>query len=73
MPLFRGAGPTWIPRPVKLTHVLSKPIDPWEGELRNRARPAGAASPTAAVPDDELDQFHARVVGEMNALMRDSL
>ncbi len=56
VPIFKGIGASYIPRPVKLTHYLSKPIfpPPFSGEK---------------VPDELVDQFHLEVIEEMKSLM----
>jgi 1-acyl-sn-glycerol-3-phosphate acyltransferase len=65
-PLFRGAGPTVVPRPVKLTHVISEPVYPLEG-------PSAAASEASTVSEGDIDRLHARTVARMNTLMRAAL
>lgn len=51
--VLRGWGPTLMPRPVVLTHLLSEPLDPPEGE----------------VTDGAVDAWHQEICGRMNALM----
>ena len=46
VPLFKGYGLSYVPRPVKLTHYLSKPIAP-------------PKLPSGESPSDEMiDHFH---------------
>ncbi len=58
LPLLRGMGPSFIPRPVQLTHELSIPLVP---------PPLAEDGPTA---DDNLKTFHRSVVREMEELMK---
>lgn len=57
LPLFHGLGPTLLPRPVRLTHYLSKPIDPPKCK-------------TKIPPEKTVAAFHAKLTKEMNHLMR---
>jgi hypothetical protein len=59
IPLFRGVGPTPIPRPVKLWHVLSEPIYP-------RVAPD-------QVDDRAVRAHQAMLVERMTALMGEAL
>lgn len=53
-PVIRGWGPSLVPRPVALTHLLSEPLYP----------------PSNDVDDAEaVDAWHAEVVSRMGALM----
>jgi 1-acyl-sn-glycerol-3-phosphate acyltransferase len=54
-PLFFGLGCTWFPRPVQLTHWLSKPI-----------LPPPHKRPTQA----QIKTFHAKVTQQMQQLMQ---
>lgn len=57
LPLFRGWGPTLLPRPVKLEHYLSEPFPP----------PACADGR----PDDrDVIAFHGLLVNRMNELLK---
>lgn len=56
IPIFKGIGPTYIPRPVKLTHYLSKPIFP--PKIDNKI-----------VTDEMVNEFHSYIENEMNKLM----
>lgn len=60
MPFVRGFGPTLLPRPVKLTHVLSEPLYPptYEGH---------------EPPREVVEHFHNEVVGRMQKLMEEGL
>lgn len=58
VPLFRGIGPTIIPRPVKLTHYLSPPLHPPPFD-----------SGSGAVSTEQLGQFHERVLEAADALL----
>ncbi len=59
LPLFRGLGPTLIPRPVKLAHHLAAPLIPPSQYLQ--------------VPQEEREklllQFHREAVLGMRSLM----
>ncbi len=59
LPVLRGLGLSLIPRPVKLTHYISKPLQP---------------PPLRHGKDNETDviEFHARLVQEMRELLRNS-
>jgi 1-acyl-sn-glycerol-3-phosphate acyltransferase len=57
IPVFRGIGPTPIPRPIQLTHLLSEPIWP----------PHGAAT------EDEILAHHAYLERRMSVLMQEAL
>ncbi len=72
-PLFRGLGPTPIPRPVKLTHHLSEPIFP--PTTASAANTSGRASSPSRRGDADaaLGDYHARVVSRMDELMREAL
>ena len=56
LPFFRGLGPSLVPRPVKLWHVLGAPIfsdiDPDE------------------VTEEIVEEYHASLVSEMHRLMQ---
>ncbi len=52
-PLVRGAGPSFVPRPVGLTHHLDGPFEP----------------PAASSTDAEVDRFRARLEARMERLM----
>lgn len=56
LPLARGLGPTPLPRPVRLTHLVGAPIVP---------PPLDAAD-----PDGQVDRLHGTVVRRMDGLMR---
>ena len=56
LPLLRGWGPTLMPRPIRLTHVLSKPIVP---------NPITGNVPTEA----EIDALHRIVQIQMEKTM----
>jgi len=58
LPFFHGRGPTPVPRPVKLWHVMSEPIFP----------PAGGM-----LDDDTVHAHHALLVERMQALMQRAL
>ncbi len=58
-PLFRGLGPTPLPRPIKLTRFFSEPIPP----------PAGKEK----VTEEEIVRHHAYLQDRMNTLMRQAL
>ena len=55
VPVMRGLGPSWVPRPVALTHYLSEPIAP----------PAVSENDTAAVL-----AYQQRLTAAMTALMQ---
>jgi 1-acyl-sn-glycerol-3-phosphate acyltransferase len=59
LPIFRGLGPTLIPRPVKLTHILSEPIHP--------------PAPKEEVTEGRVREHHAYLEERMNKLMKDGL
>jgi 1-acyl-sn-glycerol-3-phosphate acyltransferase len=59
IPAFRGFGPTPVPRPVQLTHLLSEPIPPPHGGAR--------------VTEDEIVAHHAYLERRMGALMQEAL
>jgi 1-acyl-sn-glycerol-3-phosphate acyltransferase len=54
-PVFRGRGPTLLPRPVKLVHFIDTPIPP--------------PVPPDKVTEDDVKKHHAYVVERMHALM----
>ncbi len=54
-PLFRGMGPTLLPRPVKLTHYLKGPFLP---ELRS-----------GELPEEAVQRFHDLLMQEMEGLL----
>jgi len=54
-PIFRGWGPTLIPRPVRLTHLMSRPISP------------PTLDPNTI--DEQVDTLHREVMTEMERLM----
>ncbi|MCA9704281.1 MAG: 1-acyl-sn-glycerol-3-phosphate acyltransferase [Myxococcales bacterium] len=56
LPLFRGLGPTLVPRPVKLRHVLGEPIL--------------SDVPPDRVTEDHVRAHHAYVCERMRALMQ---
>ena len=56
LPIFKGFGPSYLPRPVKLTHYLSKPIYPPKVEK-------------SLITNEIVDLFHSEVVSEMESLM----
>ncbi len=58
MPVVRGWGPTLLPRPVKLTHVLSEPLQPPELD--------------EAHFDEQVDDWHAQVQARMAELMAEA-
>ena len=55
LPIFKGYGLSYFPRPVKLIHYLSSPIfpPPLEGDI-----------------DSLVEDFHQQIVGEMEILMK---
>jgi hypothetical protein len=55
LPLFRGVGPTPLPRPVKLRHFIGEPIYP--------------PVPPDQVDDRVVERHHQYVVGKMRELM----
>lgn len=57
--LFRGRGPTPVPRPVKLWHLVSEPIAP--------------PVPPDQVTERDVDAHHAHLTARMASLMRDAL
>lgn len=59
VPVFRGRGPTPIPRPVKLWHVLSEPIAP--------------PVPPDRVDAEVVHAHHARLAARMAELMQRAL
>ena len=68
IPFFiaRGLGPTIIPKPIKLTHVIGKPLQPPKltGEEKNM---------TKDEMDERLNSFHEKVISQMKKLMKQSL
>lgn len=60
LPLFRGLGPTLIPRPVKLAHYLSAPLFPPKLNAHHNI-------------EEQLRFFHRRAVREMQSLMKKAL
>lgn len=62
IPLFvaRGLGFTPLPRPVKLTHILSEPMlpPPWSDD--------------EDVREERVERFHAQVVARMQTLMQEA-
>lgn len=58
LPLFRGVGPTLIPRPVKLTHYLSAPLSPPSCDL-------GSGSASIKL----VDQFHSEILQAVSSLL----
>ncbi len=63
LPLFRGLGPTLIPRPVKLAHHLSAPLIPPKHYLQ--------AGPEER--DRLVAQFHREAIRSMHHLMSKAL
>lgn len=61
IPLVRGLGPTILPRPIQLTHYMSKPFFP----------PPKAKSPEKS--KRVLQEFHEFLVFEMEKLMSEAL
>ncbi len=59
LPLFRGRGATWVPRPVPLCHVLSEPIAP-------------PVAPDRVTERDVL-AHHEHLCARMAALMQEAL
>lgn len=59
--LARGLGPTPLPRPVKLVHMLSDPMMPPE------------PGTTAREHDKRAKQFHGQLVKRMHALMAEAV
>jgi hypothetical protein len=59
LPVFRGIGPTLVPRPVKLWHVLSEPIYPRVAPDR--------------VDDRAVQAHHTMLVERMSGLMRQAI
>ena len=57
-PIFKGFGPSYLPRPVKLNHYVSMPIYPPK------------INSIEDINQEMVDQFHQRVVSEMNELMK---
>jgi hypothetical protein len=57
--LARGLGPTLLPRPVKLWHLLSEPIAP--------------PVPPEDVTAEHVAEHHAALITRMETLMRDAL
>lgn len=55
LPIFRGIGPTWLPRPVQLTHYVSEPLVPpvWD----------------EASEDAQVDALHAAAMAVMDGLL----
>lgn len=62
LPIARGLGLSLIPRPVKLTHLVSEPLQPPEFGPENEEQFA-----------ELVDSFHAKVIRTMDQLMRDAL
>jgi hypothetical protein len=60
LPIFRGLGPTLLPRPVKLVHLLSAPIPP------------PAVDPDA-IREEDVAAHHAMLTERMNRLMIEAL
>jgi 1-acyl-sn-glycerol-3-phosphate acyltransferase len=60
LPLARGLGPTPLPRPVKLTHVIGRPMPPPQRSSEE-------------IDEADVRAYHARLVQEMNRLMREAL
>lgn len=58
VPVVRGWGPTLIPRPVRLTHVLSEPLAP------------PALEPDRF--EEQVDDWHAAIRARMAALMAEA-
>jgi 1-acyl-sn-glycerol-3-phosphate acyltransferase len=54
VPLLRGIGLSAIPRPVRLVHWLSKPMQP----------------PTGEIDDELLDRFYAELTEKMEVMMQ---
>lgn len=61
LPLLRGFGPTLLPQPIALTHLVSEPLMP----------PAWDPDPAAC--EEALGVFHRRVVMRMEGLMGEAL
>ena len=59
LPVFRGLGPTMVPRKVSLTHLLSEPIVP-------------QVAPDQ-VTEADVEAHHERIVRRMDALMEEAL
>ncbi|HEX7843180.1 MAG TPA: lysophospholipid acyltransferase family protein [Kofleriaceae bacterium] len=59
LPLFRGVGPTLLPRPVKLFHVFGEPIYP--------------PVPPEHVSEADVIRHHQYVVGRMHELIAQTL
>jgi 1-acyl-sn-glycerol-3-phosphate acyltransferase len=57
VPLIRGLGPTFIPKPIALTHFIDKPIQP-PLVTKDKRRRAG-----------QLDRFHGEVLKKAQELM----
>ncbi len=57
LPLFRGWGPSFLPRPVKLTHFISQPFSSPKLEK-------------GEVNEAELEGFHRHLVGEMQRMLK---
>jgi hypothetical protein len=57
--LFRGRGPTLLPRPVKLVHVIDEPIFP--------------SVPPDRVTETDVQRHHELIVERMHALMPHAL
>ena len=55
LPLVRGWGPTLLPRPVQLVHLLSEPLHPEPADPERL--------------DQQVDDWHASLVGRMQVLM----
>ena len=59
LPVFKGLGPSYIPRPVKLIHHLSKPILP----------PKLNVNQNSEISEKVINEFHSIIVSEMQKLM----
>ncbi len=59
VPIFRGLGPTPVPRPIKLTHLLSEPIFP--------------TVPPDQVTPEYVESHHAFLQRRMTELISDAL
>jgi 1-acyl-sn-glycerol-3-phosphate acyltransferase len=55
LPIFRGIGPTPLPRPVKLVHVMDKPIYP--------------PVPPQDVTERDVEDHYQYILGRMHELM----
>ncbi len=61
LPLLRGVGLTFLPKPVELIHVVGEPLSPPK-EVRG-----------AKKKQEQIDEFHAFVVKKMEDLMAKAL